>query len=213
MNASVTANTNKIGFVRQSRLLPDHGYRSTIVVKQKISEKTVKSFKKELYLLTERNTHKMLTKREINEIRNKKMRKEFKKYISNFKYDTWITITFKECTASEEAVKRFKDFFCRLNKEEDYYIKYIRLLVFIEKNKYRDGAHIHALATGIMPTKRRKLQKLCCEELGSSKILAPHKWVIQYLVKKYNTEKLDDWQHYTINCHYRNGKRGKRSGK
>src|SRR3989338_674816 len=93
---------------------------------------------------------------------NKKMKSSFEEFLSGFPFDTWITITFRKPVRLPAAKKKLKYFLKRLNQpREKYFDKHIHLWVFHEKDVDRKGVHIHALASGINPSKVYLLEEKC----------------------------------------------------
>lgn len=133
-----------------------------------------------------------------------KLEDTIKKYIENKNLECWLTITFPTAVPACLAKKRFQHFFKKLNKaSEEFFKKYTECLVFIERNKYRAGVHIHALASGIPPSLYSSLNKRCEEHFGECEIKARHEGVVSYLIKKFDSGLLEDWFPLIINSKFR----------
>ena len=130
----------------------------------------------------------------------KKLEIALKEFLERGNHDIWVTLTFRNTVTPSLAKKKFKYFFKTLNKPgEAFFKKYILSWVFVEKNKVKDGVHIHALVKGIAPALCRKLERKCKEFFGESRIKPMHEGVIPYLCEKYNTSSLEDWGFVKIN--------------
>lgn len=137
-------------------------------------------------------------------INNKQLRTDFDKFMRRFPYEIWMTVTFRKSVSVSTAKKQFKHFLKTLNsKNTIFYHKYIRLWIFYEQNKVRDGMHIHALIDGIDTSKCQLLEQKCCIRFGESKVTAGHKNVIPYVSQKYNSPSLLDFDYYKINARLR----------
>src|SRR5438477_2094597 len=116
---------------------------------------------------------------------------EIEKFIKEFPADIWLTVTFRKTVNTGVAIRRFKYFLKHLNKpDQQFYKKYINVLVVCEKNRYRQGVHIHALVKGMDISLAPALESACNERFGESKAKAPHEGVAGYLADKFDSSSL-----------------------
>lgn len=134
---------------------------------------------------------------------NEQMRSSFEEFLQKFPCAIWLTVTFKNPVQTYTARKRFKYFLKHLNKDMIFYEKYIYLWAFYEKEKTREGVHIHACIDGIDSSKAVLLKKECLKFFGSSEVKAAHEGVWPYVAEKYNSFDLDDYEYMKINSKFR----------
>jgi len=143
----------------------------------------------------------MMDKRKLVEV--------FQKFLDMQNYDLCLTITFRNKTGLELAKKQFKYFFKYLNtKEEMIFDSFFIGWVFFEKEN-RGGVHIHAIISGISPSKASILEKRCRDYFGESKVVPydlsrpTHKSMSRYLAEKYVTDDLEFFDFMRINSRIR----------
>ena len=128
-------------------------------------------------------------------------------YIKERGLECWMTVTFPNAVPPSLAKKEFQRFFKKLNKaDEEFFKKYVECLVFIEKNKTREGVHIHAVVGKIAPTLYPRLKEKCKKYFGESEVKARDYRTVPYLVRKFDSELLEDWFPLKINSRYRGSK-------
>ena len=126
------------------------------------------------------------------------------KFLDRFYYDMFLTITFREPTSEITAKRKFKRFLKHLNTaDEKFYHNFIYLWLFIERNKKKEGVHLHALITGINLSKSFSLEQKCLDHFGQSKVKAMHNGVLRYLARKYTSPSLIDLDYLKINSRLR----------
>lgn len=126
--------------------------------------------------------------------------------ITREKWDLFITVTFFRQTSSLSAKKRFKHFIKYLNtKQRRYYDKFVKTWLFFEKDRYREGVHIHAFLSGIDSAHANYLETECNRVFGVSKILPymPNQNASFYLARKYPLGVLEDFDFCKINSRIR----------
>jgi hypothetical protein len=115
-------------------------------------------------------------------------------------HDVWFSVTFRYPVSSTQAKRKFKYFFNHLNTaSERFFEKYISAWVFVEWSESRGGNHIHALIKGVDLSLCPKLERKCIDFFGQSEVKPIHEDVIPYLVRKYFTKTLMDWDYLKIN--------------
>ena len=133
---------------------------------------------------------------------------EWSVFIGN-NWDIFASFIPKSPTSASLAKRSFKNFFKNLNNPRygvKFYEKYIYSWVFIEKNSFRRGCHIHTLVRGIDPALAPQLQEVSRKYFSPwSQVVAydPAKGARHYLVKKILNRTLEDYDFYKINSRWR----------
>lgn len=126
-------------------------------------------------------------------------------HLRSFKWDLFLTITFRKETSYITAVKKLKYFFKRLNTKETFFFnRYVCTYVFFEENPGRRGVHIHCLLRGINPSSAYLLERKCLEFFGNSQVRPYDEEdnAAKYLAKKYGSKYLRGFDLIKISAKY-----------